>query len=118
MRPKACIASTIFLTAVMYAAVRARVLTVYFKIEIGTRIAAQKMKRRWRWSRRARAPCYGVKDIKKRKKENLSVYALGDHCVGYFEETRDVCAHDVVTQLAEELGGVVGILVDVDHDAV
>ncbi len=59
-----------------------------------------------------------VKDIQKRKRENLGVYALGDHRIGYLEETRDVGAHDVVTGLAEELGGVVGILVDVDHDAV
>jgi len=61
---------------------------------------------------------YSVKDIKKRKKEDLGEYALGDHRVGYLEETRDVGAHDVVTGLAEELGGVIGILVDVDHDAV
>ena len=61
---------------------------------------------------------YSVNDIKKRKKENLGVYALGDHSVGHLEETRDVGTHDVVTGLAEELGGVVGILVDVDHYAV
>ena len=64
----------------------------------------------------ARGRYYSVKDIKKRKKENLGVYALSDHRVSYLEETRDVGAHDIVTGLAEEFGGVVGILVDVDHD--
>lgn len=58
-----------------------------------------------------------LRTSKKRIEENLGVYALSDHRVGYLEETRDVGAHDVVTGLTEELGGVVGILVDVDHDA-
>jgi len=52
----------------------------------------------------------------KKEKENSGIYALGNHCVGYLKETRDVSAHNVVTGLAEELSGVADILVDVDHD--